>query len=87
MNALYDEIKKIYDGVQSGVVKSIQRGVVSAATGGTTVTISPVDINKAVVNVASGRAANDTVTITNSTSIRVTTSTAGNVNWQVVEYK
>ena len=85
--SLLEEIRLVRQLAQQLPIKSIQRGTVSATTGGTAVTISPVDTLKTIVNVASGRTANDTVVLTNSTTITVTTSTNGNVNWQVVEYQ
>ena len=84
MQSLYDLMQSAES--KAGSIKSIQRGTVAATTDGTAVTITAVDTAKAVVNVASARAVNDTVVLTNATTITVTTSTNGDVNWQVVEY-
>lgn len=63
----------------------VQRGVVAATTAGVNVTISEVNPARCMLLVASGRATNDAITFVDNKTIKVTTSSNGNVAWQVVE--
>ena len=67
-------------------VRRTIRGVAAATTTGVDVTIDEVDPNCVVFWCSSGRASNDTIVLKNSTTVTVTSSVAGNVNFTVVEY-
>ena len=79
-------LKTLIEAIPVSPIKSIQRGTASATTGGLTVTINAVNTTKTVVQIASGRAVNDNIVLTNATTITVKSSTAGSVDWQVIEY-
>lgn len=64
---------------------TIQRGTVAATTTGVNVTIAKVNPDRCMLHVASGRATNDSIEFVNNTTIKVITSTNGNVTWQVIE--
>ena len=90
MKSLYSalqDVKNISSLAALSPIKSIQRGTVNAAVAGTNVTISAVDMSKTSVRIASGRAANDNITLTNETTINCKSSVAGNVDWEVVEWR
>jgi hypothetical protein len=65
-------------GIGGGAIKSKQSGVNSNGT----VTISSVNVNKALLSNLGGTAGS--VVLTNSTTITI--ATAGSVAWQLVEY-
>lgn len=66
------------------IIKSIQRGVTTAASGSITVTISAVNTGKAWINYdgESGYYAQ----LTNSTTITITATGGYIVSWEVIEY-
>lgn len=80
--SLLEEIR-----LSRNVIKSIQRGTTAATTTGVNVTISEVDTTKTSVRIASARVVNDNIVLTNATTINLKTSTNGNVDWEVVEYR
>lgn len=69
----------------SSVRKTI-KGVVAATTTGVDVTIDEVDPNCIVFWCSSGRASNDTIVLKNNTTVTVTSSVAGNVNFNIIEF-
>lgn len=75
----------LYDVVLNAARMNIQRGTVTAAVAGTNVTISKVNQDRCILLCSSGRAVNDAITFVDDTTIKVTTSTAGAVGWQVIE--
>lgn len=80
MISLYDIAQQV-----SKHALNVQRGVVAATTAGVNVTISKVNPARCMLLVASGRATNDAITFVDNKTIKVTTSSNGNVAWQVVE--
>lgn len=84
------------NGGQSSVIKSIQSGLISGASGPTSsqsVTISAVNTAKCVLVAGcagqTGYAGGVTASLTNSTTLSLygsTQSTSMSISWQVVEY-
>lgn len=80
--------KTQYQMIQTACIKRIIRGMTSATVAGTSVTLTPAVVpENTIISCSSGRASNDTILLNMlGTIITVTSSVAGNVNWQVIEY-
>lgn len=72
--------------IETKISTRVQRGTASATVAGVTVTINAVNMSTTSVRCSSGRAANDNIVLTNATTITVSSSVAGNVNWEVIDY-
>lgn len=79
-------------GFGSGVVRSVQRGLYTTASGSPeNITISAIVLGKSFVSAsmynASGTNSSFSTELTSTTNLRVQTTTSGaNIAWQVIEY-
>ena len=81
-------------GSSGGAIKSIQRGTITATTGGATATITPVNTAKTELRFLGGSGTDGTsqgivprLVLTNSTTITATTSSGtGVVSWELTEW-